>query len=422
MAYHADITSVRVPLGYFTLGPAFTTGTPFAGNIAQVYVGAWSAVCRLCGRLYSHGIGVLLDFHALPGNANTEDHGGVSTKRAELWDHRSNLSLAKKCLVFMAEEVQKGSIKGCLGIELCNEACWGAKMYDWYSGVINAIGRVDSSIPLYISDAWDLNTAMAWCRNMNQRGAGNPVGVDTHRYYTFSEQDKSESPQQIIERVRCELGEVQGGPGDVTGKGAVQVFLGEWSCCMTDDSWAKAGGSAKDDLVGEFGKTQIEQWRKKAGGAFFWTAKMEWMDGGEWGLFETVKKGAVLPPTNLTLSFDDVSKAAERARMQMSEMKKKAVDSHVGYWNSTSPGGQFEHWRFEQGWDSGFADALGFYEMRSRGALLGARAGADIIGCLDLWIMKRLRETAQTGGCAWEWEHGFRQGVGNCEDCVLMTS
>lgn len=365
---------------------------------------------------------MLLDFHALPGNANTEDHGGVSTKKAELWGNRSNLSLAKKCLLFIAEELRKGSVKGCLGIELCNEACWGAKgMYEWYSDVVNAISRIDGSIPLFISDAWDLGPALTWCRNMNNKGTGNPVGVDTHRYYTFTDKDKSQSPQQIIERVRSELDEVQLEPGDVTNKGAVQVIVGEWSCCMTEDSWVKAGGADKDDLVREFGKAETQQWRRKAGGSFFWTAKMEWMDGGEWGLIEMVKKGAVLPSRNLTMPFEEVKVAAERARRQRLDRKKQAVDSHVDYWESTAPGGQFEHWRFELGWDLGFADALAFFEMRACRNMQEARTGADSIGFLELWVMKRLRETEQVGGFVWEWEQGFRQGVGNFGDCVLVT-
>lgn len=316
-----------------------------------------------------------------------------------------------------------GKIKGSVGIELCNEADWGAKgMYGWYSDVVSATSRIDSSIPLYISDAWDLSTATAWCRKVNTRGTENPIGIDTHCYYTFTDKDKSQSPQDIIERVRGELNELQTGPGTITEKGAAQAIVGEWSCCMTEDSWAKAGGTQKDDLVRQFGKAETEQWRRKAGGAFFWTAKMEWMDGGEWGLFEMVKKGAVLPPPHLAMSFEEVKIAAERARRQRVDRKDQAVNAHVNYWDSTATGRQFEHWRFEQGWDLGFADALAFFEVRANGSLQGARSGADAIGVLELWIMKRLHETGQAvAAFAWEWEHGYRQGVGNFGDIVLVT-
>lgn len=419
LAYEAHITALRLPIGYFTLGPSFTNGTPFAGPISEVYTNAWAAVLGLCERLHGFGIGVLLDFHALPGGANDQDHGGTSSKKAELWGNKRNLEPAKRCLQFMAEEVARGRIEGCFGIELCNEACWGAKgMYEWYEDVVHAIATVDASIPLYISDGWDLGRAVAWCAGMNKRGAGCPVAVDTHKYYCFTEEDKAQSPQQIIERVGGEMAEVQGAGGSVVDKGAVAVVVGEWSCVLDGESWGKSGGADRDDLVREFGRAQAEQWRRRADGAFFWTAKMQWMDGGEWGLFEMVKKGALVPPVNLTWEFEKVRERVQRAKQMVDDKRKEAVNGHIGYWNETAPGGRFEHWRFEQGWDLGFADAMAFYEMRASGEVQGAKSGADTIGALELWISKRLRESGQSGGFAWEWEQGFRQGVAAFEAII----
>lgn len=366
---------------------------------------------------------MLIDLHAVPGGANTEDHGGVSTHVAEMWGSEGYRRLAKECLMYIAEEVKKDNIRGCAGIELCNEACWGAEgMYEWYEDVIRAIGAVDASIPLYISDGWDLGRAVEWCAGMNSTsGGGNPVVVDTHKYYAFTEQDRAQGPGEIIERVRGEMDGVQTVTGNVLENGAVGVVIGEWSCAMDGNTWVKAGeGVDRDGMVRQFGKTQCEQWRKKAGGSFFWTAKMQWMDGGEWGLFEMVKKGAVVAPAFMTMSFADVKLAAERARRQRLDRKQRAVDAHVTYWDSTALGGKFEHWRFEQGWDLGFADALAFFEMRTNDGFQGAKTGADSTGCLELWILKRARETGQMGGFTWEWEHGFRQGVSGFADSVLV--
>ena len=416
---------MRLPIGYFTLGAAFTAGTPFAGHVSKVYENAWAAVLKICERLFAVGIGVLLDLHALPGNANTEDHGGVSTHKAELWGSKPNLSLATKGLVFVAEEVAKGTLRGCVGIELCNEACWGAKgMYDWYESCTRHIEKVDSTIPLYVSDAWNLGAASEWCEKMNRRKSlHNPIVIDTHKYYTFTEHDKSQSPLQIITRVQTELDGVTAVSGNVVDRGAVQIIIGEWSCCMSEDSWAKSGGFARDEAVRRFGNVQRDQWRRKAGGGFFWTSKMQWMDGGEWGLFEMVKKGALTPSQNLTLSFAEVKTTAERARRQRLDRRRASVDAHVGYWNSAAAGTVFEHWRFEEGWDLGYADALAFFEMRAHGDAVGTRHGSDTIGCLELWIAKRLSESrAQTGTLIWEWEHGFRQGLSAFGDSVLTTA
>jgi hypothetical protein len=86
-------------------------------------------------------------------------------------------------------------------------------MYQWYDSVIAAIGQVDASIPIYISDAWDLATALSYVdgkNNVNNTGNSNPVVVDTHKYYTFSDADRAQSPQQIIARIPNELGELNG--------------------------------------------------------------------------------------------------------------------------------------------------------------------------------------------------------------------
>ncbi len=410
-------------MGYFTLGPQFTKGTPFEGAISSVYVNAWEAVLHLCERLYAVGIGVLLDLHSLPGGANDQDHSGTSSGKAELWGNRGYLELAKRGVVFMAGEVKMGRVRGCLGIQMCNEACWGAEgMWEWYEDVMRAVGEVDVGLPLYVSDGWDLGRGMKQCGRINREGMGCPVGVAVPKYFCFTETDKKESPNQIIQRVEGEMGDVLAGSGNVVEKGAVQVMVVEWSCAMSGETWERVRTEYRSDLVRRFGRTQSEQWRTRAGGAFFWTAKMDWMDGGEWGLFEMVKKRAIVAPAKFMLNFDKVREKIERARLLRDGKRNFAVENHVRYWDSAAPKGRFEHWRFEEGWDLGYADALVFYEMRVSGAVEGAKWGADTIGVLELWILKRLRESGQRSGFVWEWEHGFRQGVSAFEHAVEASS
>ena len=406
-------------MGYFTLGPHFTKGTPFEGAISSVYMNAWEAVLRLCERLYAVGIGVLMDFHSLPGGANDQDHGGTSSGKAGLWGSRWYLELAKQGVIFMAGEVKKGMVRGCLGIQICNEACWGAQgMWEWYEDVVRAVGQVDVGLPLYVSDGWDLGRVLEWCARVNREGMGCPVGVAVPKYFCFTETDKKESPNQIIQRVGSEMGDLLAGSGIVVEKGAVQVMVVEWSCAMSGETWGKVREEDRSELVRQFGRAQSEQWRKRAGGAFFWTAKMDWMDGGEWGLFEMVKKKAIVAPANSILGFDEVRERLERAKLLRDGKRKVAVDDHVRYWDNAAPKGRFEHWRFEEGWDLGYADASVFYSMRVSGAVQRAKWGADTIGVLELWVLKRLRESGQRSGFLWEWEHGFRQGVSAFEHAV----
>ena len=263
---------------------------------------------------------------------------------------------------------------------------------------------------------------MEWCKRVNKGGMGCPVGFAVPKYFCFTETDKKESPNQIIQRVGGEMDDLLVGSGNVVEKGAVQVMVVEWSCAMSTETWGQVREEDRSGLVRGFGRAQSEQWRKRAGGAFFWTAKMDWMDGGEWGLFEMMKKGSLVAPASLMLDFDLVKDKLERARLLRDGKKKVAVDNHVRYWDSVAPKGRFEHWRFERGWDLGYADALVFYGMRVSGAVEGAKLGADTIGVLELWILKRLRESGQRSAFVWEWEHGFRQGVSAFEHAVEEPS
>ena len=164
-----------------------------------------------------------------------------------------------------------------IGIQLCNEAEWNAKgMYGWYDNVAREVAGIDASVPLYISDAWNLSEATKYCNGKNTLRAGqsNPIVIDTHLYWTFSEDDKQKSPRQIIDEVPTKLRALDGHDGSVVDHGAAQVVIGEYSCVLSEPTWSKKGGEQKDDLVRAFGQAQSQRYQQRAGGSFFWTYKM----------------------------------------------------------------------------------------------------------------------------------------------------
>ena len=134
---------------------------------------------------------------------------------------------------------------------------------------------------------------------------------------------------------------------------------------------------------------------------------------GEWGFRQMIEQHAVTPPTCLTLPVADVRNHISQAQGQQEQRKRNAVAAHCQYWDTNYPG-QYEHWRFEQGWNTGFNDAMAFFGMRSQRCL----EGADKIGMLDLWCLKRMRESGPTGAFVWEFEQGMRQGVRDLYSCV----
>ena len=320
---------------------------------AEVYTNAWAAVKKLVSRCYAHGIGVLIDLHAAPGGANSESHSGTSRGQAELWRNKFNLDLATRCLCFVVQEVVNSGLEGVIGIQPCNEAKWDAPgLYEWYDKVISEISKIDPSLPIYISDAWDLQRALKYTASKNsvQGTPTNPIIVDTHKYSTFAEKDTSRSPQELIAQVSTELGELNGLTGNVfDSKGATAAFVGEYSCTLSPQTWKKVTETDRPGLTTQFGRAQVEKWQSKACGSAFWNLKMDWMPGGDWGFMEQVDAGAVTAPWSLRMSFQDVERKLKDSESKRSSSMMAAVAAHHRHWDHASRGGYFEHWRFADG-------------------------------------------------------------------------
>ena len=414
----ARCTTVRLPVGYFTLGPAFCEHTPFK-NVANVYRNAWKAVEGLVDRCYVRGMGVVIDMHALPGGANGNEHSGTNSGKAELWKSSSKRDLAHKCLRFVAEETR--NMKGVVGIQIINEAEWDCKgmydWYDWYDKVVFELSRIDPGMPIYISDAWDLNRAVKWSQGQNnlRNLRLNPIVVDTHLYWCFNEGDQQKSPQQIVDDAQQRLCELDGRDENVVERGAAQVVVGEYSCVLAESSWSRSGGKAREDFIREFGRAQSHRHMQRTGGSFFWTYRMDWMPGGEWGFRQMTEQSAIVPPIWLTLLAEHVHGRIQHERSRKGPMKYRAISAHQAHWASKMPA-ECEHWRFEQGWDVGFDDALAFFSMRSK----SGQHGADKVGMLDLWCLKRLYDCQYNGPSLWEFEHGLRQGIRDFNECVAI--
>ena len=404
LANQAKGTTVRLPIGYFDLpGKEFTDGTPFE-PYAYVYSGAWNSIRTLISRLRAHSIGVLIDLHALPGGANTQEHSGTNSGRADFWSDPVNRARGLRCCQFVAQDALTGS--DIAGIQLVNEAVWEAeRMYDWYDDAIAAISAIDSSIPVIISDGWDLSKAIDYTlrKNSIEPQFSAPVVVDTHYYWAFTDDDKSKSPQQIIGDVDSKLSQLNNKEGSVVDRGAVQVIVGEYSCVLTEDSWAKANGVAKEDLVKQFGHAQSLKYQQRAGGSFFWTWKMDWMPGGEWGFVAQTNEGNITPPNFSAKSAAERQAMIARAGNEKGNRMHWAIEQHVSYWTRTDPHGHYEHEKYEHGWSVGYQDALAFFEGRG--------TQGDKIGMLEIWILKRIRESGYRGGFTWLFEQGLRKGI-----------
>ncbi|KAF2150031.1 glycoside hydrolase family 5 protein [Myriangium duriaei CBS 260.36] len=408
----AQCNSVRLPIGYWTLGSAYTRGTPFE-PVARVYEHAWTAVKDLITRCEARNIGVLVDFHGLPGGANGNDHSGTNSGRAELWENDSFKTLSVDCLHFIASQLR--DVDNVIGIQICNEAEGSALnkgLWEFYDRAISAISTVDPSIPIYLSDAWNLPNALSAASGRNNMASNlNPLVIDTHKYFCFSDVDTNKAPKQIIKESETTLSSLP--TDEVHKRGASPVVVGEYSCVMSETSWQQSP-EQRNALVDSFGRAQSSHYNSSAMGSYFWTYRMDWMPGGEWGFKEQVTKGHIRCPQHLQWTRWQVRLQAKRARDNALRRREETVRSHCEYWDKNYPG-EYDHGLFERGWDTGFEDAAALFEMRETMVHLDggedAIIGGDKLGSIDLWVLKRLRDAKVEGRFVWEFEHGIRQGL-----------
>jgi hypothetical protein len=149
-------------------------------------------------------------------------------------------------------------------------------MYDWYDEMRGAVDAIDNTMPVIISDGWNLDRAVEYALSKNRvdTGQSGPIIIDTHKYYCFDEVSAQTSPQGILTAVPDALGCLDNKEGNVTASGAVQILVGEYSCVLADSSWALRNNADKSQLVQQFGQIQSKTWQLKSGGSCFWTLKM----------------------------------------------------------------------------------------------------------------------------------------------------
>ncbi|KAG5366382.1 putative glycosyl hydrolase [Yarrowia sp. B02] len=382
--------AIRVPMGYWTInGGAFTQGTPFA-QYQSVYQNAWSIFkTNVLDKAKAANIAVLIDLHAVPGGANGDAHSGTSSGKVEFWDSRSDQKLAVEALQWVAKDVL--SYDNVLGIEVVNEAVYDAstqKEGSYYLRALEAIRKVNPDVPVYISDGWAPTEWNEWVQEQNQKlqgGQNTGFVVDSHVYKAFSEQDKGNSPQQNIANVPAYLN---------VGKAQADSIVGEFSCVFSEETWAKAGGEDREQLAIKYGQVQIESFNQNArAGWFFWTYKFQYGDGGDWGFKPMTAKGALPTFSNGGSNKDPKAGIKEAAT--------KATEEHSAYWDQHK--GNYEHWRFADGFVSGWQDAAAFYEFHG-----------STIGRINAWQdARRAQHIASKGnsGAIWEWDQGFDAGI-----------
>lgn len=380
---NAGITAFRVPIGYWHVGDGqFVDGLPYA-PLKEVYQNAkaWDVLKQLISTASSHGIGVLVDLHALPGGANADAHSGSVLKTASFFGNSDYVNkVCNDILPFIVKDVCQGN-ENVIGLQIVNEAVFDNKasgQKNYYSKAAKAISAIDSSLPVIISDGW---WPQQWADWVRQQNLDTSLIVDSHVYRCFSDSDKQKTAQQIINDL----------PNSVNlPKDQADYMLGEFSCVLDSQTWNKTNGN-RDQLVKQFGNIQTSTFSKTSSwGWFFWTLQFEHGDGGEWGLIPMVNSSSIperSSGTHSTLSDSHIQ---------------SLVQQHSDYWKDKG-GDNMEHWRYEDALKSSIADIKAFAGFNN-----------SLVGRWHSWKAQRRQQYIQQKGDSssmWEWDQGYQKGL-----------
>jgi len=112
------INTVRLPIGYWNLGPDFVQGTAFE-SVSPVYQNSWPRVVRAINQAGKYGLGVLVDLHGAVGSQNGQQHSGISDGQTNLFSVPSNMDKTINVLTFLAQQL--GPVNNVVGIQILNE-------------------------------------------------------------------------------------------------------------------------------------------------------------------------------------------------------------------------------------------------------------------------------------------------------------
>jgi hypothetical protein len=112
------INTVRLPIGYWNLGPEHCKGTNY-DQVSSVYQNSWPRVKRAINMAGKSGLGVLVDLHGAVGSQNGQGHSGVSDGVTGLFQSQNNMDSTANVLNFLMKEL--ASVTNVVGIQMLNE-------------------------------------------------------------------------------------------------------------------------------------------------------------------------------------------------------------------------------------------------------------------------------------------------------------
>lgn len=253
------INTVRLPIGYWSLGPNFCQNTPYA-PVADVYQNSWSRIIRTINLAGSVGIGVLVDLHGAPGSQNGQQHSGISDGVTNLFDSPQYINQTITVLTYLMRNL--AWVTNVVGIQVLNEPQNVPSLPDFYTQALDAMRNVypESNLPLYLHDGFNLEQFSPFVA-----GRRDFVVQDHHSYFVFTPSDANEPASD-------HLTDIQGGIGDslriASNQARRNLVVDEFSCALTDASLRDE--SNPDQARQDFCTGQAEIYTNATAGWSFW--------------------------------------------------------------------------------------------------------------------------------------------------------
>ena len=281
------INTVRLPIGYWSVGPYFTQNSPF-NAYEDVYEMSWRFVARAINWAAKYDIGVIVDLHGAYGSQNGQSHSGLSDGNIEFYNS-FNMNLTKNLLVWIANEIS--DVTNVVGIQLLNEPQNRDSLWTWYNSTMDAMRAASpyaATVPLYFHDAFVLGKGAKF---VSQRS--DFVVQDHHSYYVYTASDLSQSAQGHTQAI---TGSIE---SDMQVKSATarrNLIIGEWSCALAPSSLGQSSNPTKDQAA--FCAAQNQVYSNVTAGWTFWSWKLENCNNNAGWCFQSTIKNYLVSPFN----------------------------------------------------------------------------------------------------------------------------
>lgn len=314
--------------------PDVLKGTEYE-PFADIYSGAWPRILKAVETAASHGLGVLIDFHAAPGAQNDDGeyivpivppvayvavdsgalrkawrsrhpgHSGLSNGKVNFW-RPNNLASTSIALRFLASTFNSNPYV--VGLELLNEPKNNDQLQAWYERTLWEVRQVaGQEFPIYVSDAWDAQWYSGFVGKRDDF-----VVLDHHLYRCFDAADRALTGPQHADKLRNEF---SGTFDHWCGQARGNLVVGEWSAGL-DDSCLPASVPAgeRDAHKRAWVAAQLEVYDRCAG-YYFWTLKTDRDWDAGWSAYNA-GQAEILPASVVRRAFSAPPQGAREAATQ----------------------------------------------------------------------------------------------------------